>query len=110
MRLLRNPVHGVLVLAALASVVAPTAVLADERVRIDGAFNTQDFSLRDENGFGPFQGTLTFTGGTGSFKHASGALTFTAVATPVSVGGIAPTVDGNAYYLVRGTVSSLDRN
>jgi hypothetical protein len=71
---------------------------------------TQDFALRDENGFGPFQGTLTFTGGTGSFKHASGALSFKAVASPVSVGVTAPTVNGNAFYLVRGTMSSADRN
>jgi len=47
---------------------------------------TQDNSLRDENGYVPFQGTLTFTGGTGEFSHASGILRFTAVATPVSTG------------------------
>ena len=71
---------------------------------------TQDFSLRDENGFGPFQGTLTFTAGTGRFMHASGALSFRAVASPVSVGVTVPTVNGNAFYLVRGTMSSADRN
>src|SRR5262245_6167401 len=41
-------------------------------------------SPRDENGFGPFQGTLTVTGGTGRFRHARGGLNFTAVAGPPS--------------------------
>ena len=70
---------------------------------------TQDFSLRDENGFGPFQGTLTFTGGTGSFAHASGALSFTAVAGPVSVGVTVPTANGMAFCLVRGTMTSAEQ-
>jgi hypothetical protein len=66
----------------------------------------------DENGFGPFDGTLTITGGTGRFRHsASGVLSFTAVRTPPSVSAaIPPTTpekfNGNAYYLVKGKMSS----
>jgi hypothetical protein len=70
---------------------------------------TQDFSLTDENGYGPFQGTLTITGGTGKFRHTtSGVLSFTAVASPTSVGVNAPTVNGMAFYLVRGRMLSRD--
>ncbi len=70
---------------------------------LEGTYaGTQDFSLVDENGFGPFQGTLTFTGGTGNFKQAGGALSFTAVAAPASVGVTVETVNGTAFYLVRG--------
>jgi hypothetical protein len=63
----------------------------------------------DENAFGPFDGTLTITGGTGRFRHTtSGVLTFTAVATPASVSAVAgtPKVNGNAYYLVRGKMKA----
>ena len=74
---------------------------------LEGTYSgTQDFSLKDENGYGPFQGTLTFTGGTGSFSYASGAVSFTAVTSPVSVGVTAPTVNGIAFYLVQGNVLS----
>jgi hypothetical protein len=65
---------------------------------------TQDFSMSDSNGFGPAQGTLTVTGGTGRFSNASGVLSFTAVVSPVSVGVTAPTANGMAYLLVRGNV------
>ena len=65
---------------------------------------TQDFSLRDSNGFGPFQGTLTVTEGTGGLSHARGALTFTAVVSPASVGVTAPTVNLMAFYLVQGNM------
>jgi hypothetical protein len=62
---------------------------------------------RDENGFGPFDGTLTITGGTGRFRHTtSGVLTFTAVASPPSVSATTGKVNGNAYYLVRGKMTS----
>jgi hypothetical protein len=71
---------------------------------------TQDNTLRDENGYVPFQGTLTFTGGTGRFSHASGMLRFTAVATPVSVGVTTPTVNGMAYYMVQGTMLSPEKH
>jgi len=67
-------------------------------------------SAGDENGFGPFQGTLTITGGTGRFRHARGGLSFTAVASPTSVGVTPGTVNGMAFYLVRGTLSSRDQN
>jgi hypothetical protein len=65
---------------------------------------TQDNGLRDENGYVPFQGTLTFTGGTGSLSHASGTLSFTAVASPVSMGVTVPTANGMAFYLVQGNM------
>jgi len=64
---------------------------------------------RDENEFGPFDGTLTITGGTGRFRHStSGVLTFTAVAAPPSVSAVpgTPKVNSNAYYLVRGKMTS----
>jgi hypothetical protein len=64
-------------------------------------------SAGDENGFGPFQGTLTITGGTGRFRHASGGLNFTAVAAPASVGATtSPTSNGMAFYLVQGNMVS----
>jgi hypothetical protein len=58
----------------------------------------------DENGFGPFRGVLTVTGGTGRFREARGRLTFEAVAGPDSIGAIPSTLNGTAFYLVRGTV------
>ena len=67
---------------------------------------TGDRSLRDENGFGPFQGTLTLTEGTGKFRHSSGVLSFTALSSPASVGVTAPTVNGMAFYLVQGNMVS----
>lgn len=74
---------------------------------LDGKYaGTQDFSLVDENGFGPFQGTLTVTGGTGSFSHARGVLSFTAVVGPFSVGVTVPTVNAMAFYLVQGNMVS----
>jgi hypothetical protein len=62
----------------------------------------QDTALNDPNGFGPFQGTWAFTGGTGRFSHASGALSFTAIFSG-SVNDSA--ANGQAYYLVRGTIN-----
>jgi hypothetical protein len=61
-------------------------------------------SAGDENGYGPFQGTLTITGGTGRFRHARGGLGFAAVATPASLGATPGTVNGMAFYLIRGTL------
>jgi hypothetical protein len=79
---------------------------------LEGTYaGTSDRSLRDENGFGPFQGMLTFTEGTGKFKHtASGVLSFTAVSGPVSVGVTAPTGNAMAFYLVRGSMLSPERD
>jgi hypothetical protein len=71
---------------------------------------TGDRSLRDENGFGPFQGTLTLTGGTGKFRHTSGVLSFTAVLGPASVGVTSPTANGMAFYLVQGDMVSPERH
>jgi hypothetical protein len=77
---------------------------------LEGTYaGTQDFSLKDENGFGPFQGTLTFTGGTGDFIHASGELTFKAITTPVWSNPTPPTANGMAYYLVQGNMASPGR-
>ena len=63
----------------------------------------------DENGFGPFQGVLTITGGAGRLRNTRGRLRFEAVAGPDSVGAIASTFNGMAFYLVRGTVSPGNR-
>jgi hypothetical protein len=79
---------------------------------LEGTYaGTADRSLRDENGYLPFQGTLTLTGGTGKFRHTTrGVLNFTAVSAPVSVGVTTPTGNGMAFYLVEGTMLSRDRN
>lgn len=62
-------------------------------------------------GFAPGAGTLTFTGGTGRFKNASGNATWTSVNTVFYVasswagGGPATApVQGTAYYEIEGTV------
>ena len=63
--------------------------------------------LYDENGFSPFQGVLTITGGTGRFRSTRGSLRFEATAGPDSVSAFAPnTFNGTAFYLVRGTIGS----
>jgi hypothetical protein len=63
------------------------------------------------NNFSPGSGTLTFTGGTGRFKGASGKATFTAVfdnfypCSSFACGtGTAP-LQGMAFYMVQGKVS-----
>jgi len=176
MRLARTSILGLVVLAGVAAVLAPKAVLADESVNVDGTFSvsnmvpsardycgpsggdvsveaqgigrisglgplfltvkkcftiaagtyagtfkmtagngdtltgtyagTKDSSLTDENGYFPFQGTLTVTGGTGRFRHARGDLSFTAVASPRSVGVTSSTTNGMAFYLVQGEMLS----
>jgi hypothetical protein len=70
--------------------------------KLNGTYaGTQDFSLLDANDFGPFQGTLTVTGGTGAFNHASGALGFTAISSASLKDSAA---NGQAYYLIKGTI------
>jgi hypothetical protein len=70
----------------------------------------QDFNQTDANGFGPFNGTLTVTGGTGRFRHSpSGALSFTAVASPASVSETSGKFNGMAYYLIQGNMATHDR-
>ena len=59
----------------------------------------------DENGFNEFWGVLTITGGTGRFRNITGRLAFDATSGPDSVGAIAATFNGLAFYRVRGTVS-----
>lgn len=61
-------------------------------------------SAPDENGFGPFQGVLKVTGGTGQFARLRGELQFGAVASPSSPGTSAGTLTGTAYYIVEGTL------
>jgi hypothetical protein len=64
----------------------------------------------DENGFSPFRGVLTITRGTGRFENGRGRLRFESTSGPDSVGAIPSTLNGMAFYLVRGTiVSSGDR-
>jgi hypothetical protein len=58
----------------------------------------------NENGYGPFKGTLTVTRGTGRLRRARGALKFMAVGSPTSVGVTAPTANGMAFYLVQGNM------
>lgn len=60
----------------------------------------------DANGFGPFRGVLTITGGSGKFRNSTGRLKFDATAGPDSVSAISSTYNGTAFYLVRGTVVS----
>jgi hypothetical protein len=79
---------------------------------------TKDSSLVDENGYFPFQGTLTVTGGTGRFQYARGRLRFTAVASPGSVsvtsqtvnGVISTKTNGMAFYLVQGNMLSPEKH
>ena len=71
---------------------------------------TADRSLRDENGFAPFQGTLTLTGGTGKFRHTSGVLSFTAVSGPASVSATPSTINAMAFYLVQGNMVSPEKH
>jgi len=61
--------------------------------------------------FSPSTGTLTFTGGTGRFKNASGSATFTAmnvvfyVANSWAGGGPATApIQGMAFYEIEGTI------
>ena len=67
-------------------------------------------ALPDGNNFSPFSGSLTFTGGTGQFRNATGTATFTAWAsffypTLSFLGGTSLPVQGTAFYLVQGSVS-----
>jgi hypothetical protein len=180
MRLLRNSVLGLLVLAAIAAVLTPKEVLADDDgVPIKGTFvvsfmypsavnycagagnpiegqglgnistlgplfltvkkcgtrngdivtfhgtftmtaangdtlegvetGTADVSLTDENGYRPSHGTFTFTGGSGKFSNVSGALSWTAVQNPTSVGVNAGTANGMVYLLVTGNIQSSEK-
>jgi hypothetical protein len=71
---------------------------------------TIDLSLKDENGYLPSQATLTFTGGTGRFSHASGVLSVTAVQSPTSVGVTRGTVNLTVSYLVQGNMSLPEKD
>ena len=71
------------------------AITAGNGDTLNGTYaGTEDFSGLDANGFGPFQGTLTVTGGTGRFNDASGVLSFTATDTAFP----------QVYYLIHGTL------
>ena len=65
----------------------------------------------NSNLFAPATGALTFTGGTGRFKNASGSATFTAifdvfyVASSLAGGGPATApMQGMAFYEIEGTI------
>jgi hypothetical protein len=71
------------------------ALTAGNGDTLNGTYaGTEDFSGLDANGFGPFQGSLTVTGGTGGFSDASGVLSFTATDTAFP----------QVYYLIHGTL------
>jgi hypothetical protein len=71
------------------------AITAGNGDTLNGTYaGMEDFSGLNANGFGPFQGTLTLTGGTGEFSQASGVLSFTATDTAFP----------QVYYLVHGTL------
>src|ERR1700674_231061 len=71
---------------------------------------TIDRSLADENGYIRSQSTLTFTGGTGRFSHASGVLSVTAVQSPTSVGVNPGTVSLTVFLLVQGNMSFPEKD
>jgi hypothetical protein len=78
---------------------------------LEGTYaGTIDLSAKDENGYGPFRGTLTVTGGTGEFSNARGVLSFAAVTTPASSGANGTTVNGAAYYLIKDNMRFPDRD
>ena len=77
---------------------------------LNGTYAGARVGLLDENGYGQHQGTFTVTEGTGSFRHASGVLSWTAVTSPRSVGVITPTVNQAAFYLVQGTMLSPEKD
>jgi hypothetical protein len=87
-------------------------MVAGNRDTLTGTYaGTQDFTQVDANGFGPFQGTLTFTGGTGRFAQAAGTLRFTAIASPTSTSlSLSGSQDGMAYYLVQGNMLSPEQH
>jgi hypothetical protein len=72
---------------------------------VAGAYNA--------NNFAPATGTLTFTGGTGRFRGASGSAAFTAVfdrfypASSFAGGSGTAPLQGMAFYLVQGKLSIL---
>ena len=77
---------------------------------IDGTYAGVRIGLPNENGYAQHQGEFTVTGGTGRFLHASGFLSWTAVTSARSVGVTAPTVNQQAFYLVQGTMLSLEKD
>lgn len=74
-------------------------------------YDAERTALPNANHYAPATGKLTFTGGTGLFKGASGSATFTAVlnqfypaSSYTSGSGTAP-LQGMAFLLVQGKVS-----
>jgi hypothetical protein len=65
----------------------------------------------DFYGFEPFKGTLTVESGTGTFQGAHGTLTFIAqggLSVMATEFGVEPSpfgATGNAFYLIKGTIS-----
>jgi hypothetical protein len=62
----------------------------------------------DANGFGPFHGVLTITGGTGRFRYLRGALNFEAVSSPDVADAYATpgSLGGMAFYILDGQLRS----
>jgi hypothetical protein len=71
--------------------------------------------VADASGFRPAAGTLTFTGGTGRFKGATGSAKFTAVFLAIYpqssfLGGTLSPLQVSAYYVIEGSVSLRSDN
>ncbi|SPF54716.1 exported hypothetical protein [Candidatus Sulfopaludibacter sp. SbA4] len=69
---------------------------------VKGTYTGKDDAPGDAYGFGPFSGTLTIAGGTGSLSRADGSISFTAVGGPATAGPSANTYVGMAFYSVQG--------
>ena len=81
---------------------------------LTATYDAEGTAPPNSNHFSPAVGTLTFTGGTGRFRDATGSATFTAVFDgfyPASsfLGGtnMAP-VQGMAFYFIQGKISISD--
>jgi hypothetical protein len=75
------------------------------------AYSGQNTTPADFYGFGPFDGTLTITGGTGKFEGAHGSASFTAASGPTFTAGPSPIqYAGTAFYAVHGTIAQRDHD
>ena len=82
---------------------------------LTAVYDAQGTAPPNANNFSPATGSLTFTGGTGRFKGASGSAHFTAVFDafyPLNsfVGGVPAPIQGIAFYMVEGSVSLHDND
>lgn len=73
------------------------------------SYSGQNTTVADFYGFGPFDGTLIITGGTGKFAGARGSASFTAASGPTFTAGPSPIqYAGTAFYSVHGTIARRD--